>query len=531
MSVTRVVLTGLLVALSGTACADDAAVSSADFDPGTDAGRDSGAGGGAWSDASGPDDGQEPEPEVELKLAPPSATRRYVFIASRSTDQVARIDSVTLAVDPIRVGNEPTVLRTLESGDVAVVLNEGESSVSIIGDADGAPLVSTVRVGVGANALDLDPTGRWAVAWYNNRTAVAGDPIGSLQEVSLIDVRSGASFVASVGFAVRAVRFDETGATAYVVTDSGVNRIDLDQVTGDLAVPTVDVGGGSGESAEDREIQVAPEAEFAVVRSLTDSVVRVVDLVDGTVGSIALDAPPTDIDLLDGDTTVAVALRDRSSVVLFDPSEALEGSASTTEIMIEGATPGQITPLADGSLLAWSALQSAPAISRVDRALRAETGVWSLRKAIVAAVPTPNGRRLLVVHAQTGTGQVATGTIDDVVQRSAGVTVVDLDSAYAKLTLLAHDPDDFVFVPDGSAVYLMLADAPTRTQSVERIDLNTFARQTFHLEGIPEAIGYVPDSNRVWVSQESATGRITFIDAATGQVDEISGYQLNAWIE
>jgi hypothetical protein len=51
------------------------------------------------------------------------------------------------------------------------------------------------------------------------------------------------------------------------------------------------------------------------------------------------------------------------------------------------------------------------------------------------------------------------------------------------------------------------------------------------MDAMPEAIGVVPGTNQIFVSQRAETGRITFIDAETGDVQHVSAFQLNAYID
>lgn len=494
------------------------------------AGRDAGSGGngaGDFDDASAP----PAEPEVELKLTPPASNRRYVYIASRSTDTLARVDSVTLAVAPIRVGDEPTEVRTVAEGNLAVVLNIGDETLSIVRSTPASDDVTSVDVLPGCNALDLAPDGRWAVAWYNNRTADAGDEIGSLQELTIVDTDLAEAYAVSVGFTIRSVEFDDESARLFVVTDSGVNVVDLAELDGDIAIPTIDLGDDPLVGSTDREVQIAQASGVAIVRSTSAAEVRLVSLIDGTIERIALDAIPSDLDLLADGRTVALALRDAGVIAVFDVADAVSGAATVRSVAVEGAVPGVVLPLEGTQALTFRTSSADGRVAMLDLATGEMARTFILRKGILAASATPRVDRALVVH-RAGSGAVSAGApIEEVIAASNAVSLLDLATGYSKLTLLPDEPDDFVFAPDGSAVFLMLANPARGVRQVERIDLNTFATTTIVLDSEPEAIGVVPDSNRVWVSQVSNLGRITFIDIDTGSMHEISGYQLNAFIE
>ena len=233
---------------------------------------DSGSGGGATEDVF------VPEEEEELTTTPPTASRRYVFIASPSSNIVAKIDSVTLAVTPIQVGREPSIVRTTPEGDYAIVLNEGSDSVSVIEAGADRDRVTNVDVLDGCNRLELSPSGTSAVAWYDNAAARIGDEIGSLQAVSVIDLADGEAHTVSVGFRIREIEFDAAGTRGFVVTDSGLNIIDFDALDGDVALPTNDLGADPLVDESDREVEVSEQGRYALVRTSNLVGLRIVDL-------------------------------------------------------------------------------------------------------------------------------------------------------------------------------------------------------------------------------------------------------------
>jgi DNA-binding beta-propeller fold protein YncE len=532
-----VLWTALALAVAPGCGADDGAAFSSDWTGGgawqdSGAGRDDdGAEPGNSADGGASDAALEPEEEPELKLAPPASNRRFVYIASRSTNTVARVDSVTLAVQPIRVGREPTEVRTTPSANSALVLNSGDDTVSLIRSFATGDEVETFDVLPACNRLELSASGTWAVAWYDNRAARAGDRIGSLQEIALLDVEAGEVRILSVGFSVRDLRFDAAEDRLFVVTDSGVNVVDLAALTGDAAVPTVGIGDAPGAGSADREVYVATERRIALVRSTASPELRVVSLETGEIARVALPSPATDLDVLDDGRTVVTALRGSGQVAVLDIAEPVEGSRDYVLLDVENAVPGVITPLPSDRALAWTSVGDERRLALLDLAAVVEERGYELRKPVAGIAVPPSEGPVVVLHAD-GIGAVVPGApLEQVIDASSAVSLLDLETGYGKLVLLDDTPEDLVFGPDGDVVFLMLADAARGVRSVERLDLRTFARQTFALDAEPEAIGVVPDSNRVWVSQVSTLGRLTFIDIDDGDMHVISGYQLNAYIE
>lgn len=148
---------------------------------------------------------------------------------------------------------------------------------------------------------------------------------------------------------------------------------------------------------------------------------------------------------------------------------------------------------------------------------------------LVAASPTAS--RALVVH-EAGPGEPVAGeSIASVIERSDAVSIIDLTTGYTKLMLMPVEPERFAFAGDGRSVFVMLGDASRDIRQVEWIDLETLARRTIELDAQPETIGVVPATGRVFVSQITEQGRITFIDPDDGSVQHVAGFQLNTFIE
>ncbi len=491
--------------------------------------------GNAGADASaGMDDASlPPEEEEALDLSLPTASERYVFVASRATNTVARIDSVTLAVTPIRVGREPTVVQTTPAGDVAVVLNQGADTVSIIHAGPDEDRVDTADIIPGCNALLMSPSGTHAVAWYDNGAAEAGDRIGSLQEVAVIDLETSDAWEVTVGFNIRGVQFDEAGERGFVVTESGVTVLPLRELDDDIALPELPLGDDPLVLVDDREVRVGPAGRYAVVRSAELAGLRVLDLEDGAAATVLLSDPPTDIDLIAGDTTAVAALRGSGQIALIDLDASVAGSLDAVRtIDVDGVTPGVLSLTDDERLaLAYTTAFDERRVAAVELWTGRVSRVVSVAKTIRLVAASPTASRALVVH-QAGVGEPVAGeSIASVIERSEAISIIDLTTGYTKLMLLPVEPGRFAFSADGGSVFVMLGDAARDVRQVEWIDLQTFARRTIQLDAEPETIGVVRATGRVFVSQVSEQGRITFIDPADGSVQHITGFQLNTYIE
>jgi len=534
------ILGALVVA---AACGDDASY----YDEGgywygdtgaTDAGSSPGnfsedVGGGGESDASAPpEDVFVPEEEEELTTTPPTASRRYVFIASPSSNIVAKIDSITLAVTPIQVGREPSIVRTTPEGDYAVVLNEGSDTVSIIEASADRDRVVSVDILDGCNRLELSPSGTSAIAWYDNSAARVGDEIGSLQAISVVDLAEGEAYTVSVGFRIREIEFDAAGTRGFVVTDSGLNIVEFEALDGDVALPTNDLGADPLVDESDREVEVSQQGRYALVRTSNLVGLRIVDLEGDAVQEIELPVIPTDLDLTPDDALAIVALRGAGQIALIPLAEAIDDPEAVDFIDVEGVPSGIVTLSADGATaLLHTSIDDDRRIAVLDLQRGRIDQVIGLQKRVRVVATSPDALRALVVHESEPGEPVPGEPLEDFVAKSEGVSLLDLRSGYAKLVLLPVEPMDQVFEPSGDAVWMMLGDRARDVRTIERLDLQTFARTTFTLDGLPESIGYVADSGQIYVSQESESGRLTFIDTTDGAVQHIAAYQLNAFIE
>lgn len=480
------------------------------------------------------DDTAEPEePELEAPArTPPSASDRFVYIVSPSQNAVAKVDSVTLAVTPIPVGREPRVVRARAGGDEAVVLNVASDSVSVIRSTPTSDEVRETDIVPGCNAMVLSPTGGHAIAWYDNAAASAGDRIGSLQEVALVDVGSAEAFAVSVGFRIREVVFSADGARAFVVTDAGVNVLVLDDIDDDIAIPTVTVADGERFGAATRELRVTNDGRFAVVREPGLEALRVVDLAAGLGATLDLPAAPTDVDVLADGETALVALRSLGALATVSLGAAVAGEEGAVDVLDSVDVPTGLVTLtaSEDRALTYTTVGGDRRLGVLDLGTGGVSTV-ALRKDLRGVLVAPGDRAALALHAATPGAPDPGLNLDALVEASDAISVIDLRSRYAKLVLLPNEPEELVFTTDGRDLFISLADAARNLSEVRWIDLESFAARTIDLDGVPEAIGVVPSNGRIFVSEESAAGRLTFIDPDTGDVQHVTAFQLNAWIE
>lgn len=497
--------------------------------------------------------GEEPfVPEEEVFLVRELATTdNYVFIPNSSefANTVARVDARTLDVQPLRVGMGPTEIQATEIpglGAVAYVLCEGSDTISIIRadlparSGTGLGDVRPIRVPGELNALRLAPDGKHLLAYIDpTRPFDDKSGIASLQVMSLIRLSDTAgedeAFSLSVTRLIRDIEFTSNGY-AFLVGQEGVNRIKLADVSGDALVQRLELGlDTSVFPPTDFEVEVDPEGQYMVARSSAFAGVALFGLDDNGVTTrriIPLSGIPTDIDLVQGDEDqIFVTIRDRDQVAVVAVDAALstpEEDEVAVRVYDVGSEAGLalLTPDQEVALL-YSTLPLLPSLSFFDFATETIQSVV-LRNQIRSVVVSPDSLSAVVVHKRQTEKNLG---IDGEFQASEGLTLVDLITGYRRPVFLQAEPLDVIMTEgaDTTLVYVMLASSNESRRGVMRLDLKTFRSDFVALPSQPNRLGRVGD--KVFVSQESEDGRITFFDIETNAQRTISGYELNAGIK
>lgn len=514
---------------------------------GTDGFDGSGAGdGGDGADATDGEEPPPPEDEQAATLPGPAAGDSHVFISSARLDAVVRIDGASLELDLLEVGLDPTSIATFGSGDDlgVVVTNTGSEDISVISkaEADAEPAIATFDAGAAVNRLAVSPDSRSAVAWY---APSAGEPIdiGSLQEVRVVRLEAGklAVFTVGVGFRPLSVSFD--GDRAYVVTERGVSVIDVASLEGDAFAPPVAVSPDPLESALDREVLVA-RGTTAIVRRPAADEVRLIDLTTQEATLVPTSSPPTDIDLSPDETEVVAVLRATSEVVRF----GLDTPDQVTVLDMGELPAGQATMTPDGKYaVLYTSVQSKeipdpeggpPTIVGPRNEwlvlLDMDAGsqrVVALEKGVKAVETSADGKRAVVLHDRWMNTEVTTSasqlTAD--IDRAHGFSVVDIASGYAKLELTTVAPLGVLLTPDGGRGFVLLPNPETSGENaLIDIDLGSFAIRSIRLGSPP--VHAVQVGDRLAISQDHPSGRVTFLTLGTGKTETVTGFQLNGLI-
>lgn len=529
----RLLLVLSVVAFAALACSAHEDASGAEFDDWP----------GGNGDNSPPPNDEVPPPPLEneaFDLSRPTASANFVFVANRTRGTLAKIaiDVRAIRISSVRVGADPRLIATHAPTDMAVVLNEGSSSVTVV---HAAPIgqddvAFTIDVTKHANRLALSPDGRVGFAWYDNRLAEPGDRPGSLTEVTAFHTSNedGRSFQLSVGVNVREVEFSNDGSRAYILSDDGISEVALESINEDRFFPPVRIA-GRGEDiplGKDREILVAEASDLALVRIGERASIRMVDLRDGNVRDLGLPGIPSDVDLVAGTSTVLVSLRDSEQLGILDLDEFGTGELSPIDWLdLEGQPVGQTVLAPEGDrLLVFSAVADSERISVVDlTTLEADT--YNLRKGVRGAIIAPDGRTAVVYHSKAAGEPVAGEPEEEIIAKSYGFTAIDLDRGLTKLILTDANPGEMTFDSEGNQAFVLTVDRSRGTHAMEWIDLRSFRTERFEFDRAPEHVGVVPGTGMVFVSQVHDLGRIAFIDLETAEMREVTGFELNGLID
>ena len=479
------------------------------------------------------DAGTTPPPETEVDLGPPISSQRYVYVAMTAQNELARIDGRTLGVVSTPVGNAPSVVAAIPGSDGAVVLDSTNGTATIVrpgntGQPDQKKLVATLQH---LNRLDIDPTGAYAVAWFDLQHAqVSG--VGSFQDVTVIALAPGNEHAVdlTVGFRPRNVQFDTAGSHAYVVTQDGVSAIDLatSLAGGAAIVPPLPVA-DPAIPADDLEVDIVATGQYAVVRQANAADLRIVDLATGVVKLVTLASPATDIDLApDGARVYAVSRAAKQLSIVNIPA----GLAATIDLADATIGSFQLSPDGKRGLLYTNAtLDERLTMVQLD-APGFPHVTWPLKKSVRAVGISPDGKSAIVLHAKAAGNPATATTVDDYIDESYGYSLVDLASGFAKLQLTPVDPGPFSYATDSTKAYIALdgGDGATATRALQIATVKTGVVLTKQLGSPPSGVGILPGTSQAFIAQRHPLGRVSFVEVATDAMRTITGFDLNSHV-
>lgn len=492
---------------------------------------------GDWDGAAGEDTGDwdadtdtaPPEDETDRLALPPAATDVYVFVANPERDTVTRINVRTLEVRTADVGAYPTKVLTSRDWTTAVAFNRDEDSVTILNTStlEGR----TVKVRDDLNDLTMSPDGRWVAVWHNRAAERPDDPVASgvqsFNEVSFVDLVSGAHHPMAVDYNPRSVEFTPDGAVAVVVTDTSLGVVDLTATT--LVPRLVPVTDDLVDPPPAEEVVLSPDGSWAFVRQFGSSALVVVDLESADRELVPVGDNPTDLDLTpDGEHAVVVA---RGSQQVFELDVADPLATPRMRTIPDGAAAGAVLfdPTGRKAVLYTTA-------TLTDRFVTwdldaDEMTLRSLVKPVASMAITPNGESLLVFHTKADAVDADSGSP---FYGKWAITPMSLTDFRKNPLALPAEPTGYAHANSGDHGYFVMDG---KKEFVE-LDYHTLLPEEIPLKSVPVYLGVLPDLNAAdsdeppaWISQEHDLGRISFWEPDDRTLRTITGFELNGDIE
>lgn len=491
----------ILAALALTACSADYEASldrldTADWGP--DADEDDS---GAW----------EEDPEVDrLLLSPPAALPTAVFVANAARDTVTRIDVFNQDIRTVGVGTDPERLWTSVPLGAALTLNRGDDTVSVV---DATTLdVSAIAVRPDMNTLSMSPSGSYAVAWTDMSGELAPNPgVQAFNELTVVDLIASASSSLAVGFNPEQVRFTPDDG-AVVVGGGWLAFLDLADPYDSLQLLPLADEPDLAPAA--REIVATADGDRFLIRQHGAAGLLVVDRAELTVDTLPFDTAPTDMEPLSGDRAAVLFPAERSVVVLdlwgVDAPVVYTWAEDHQFSGLDATDEGLVLHSTSQARYGWLPLDTGELVVR------------SLAKTTQGVALVDGSRIALFSHPHTNVDVDA----DSPFYGRDAVSMVRLSDGLANPMTLDAALSDVVDTGLGYGFFTIEGESVLAV-----LDYTTLLTTTYPLASVPETLGVVPGTTEAYASLTHDLGRITFYDPSTGEMQTITGFELNSAID
>lgn len=475
-----------------------------------------------------------PEEEVEVRFDPPAVGETVLYATSAESGRVAVIHADDFSIETVPVGAGPLPAVAAPGRDLAVSLDRGASSVTVLRTPAGGPTSTrTLPLAHEANTVAFSPDAAYAVLFEGPRP---GTTRTNFHDLSVLDLTEGGERVvrAVVGYGPSRVTFDAAGSRAIVVTEDGISQIELGALPEDgvLRAPLLQLGTIDPISLT----EVAPGGDYALALAGLAELVQL-DLRDGSVTTVDLsvltgggELDATDLDIAPSGEEALVVLRSHELLVRVPIGELFADPSAWTVLDLAGHAIGSVALSPGGAkVVAYTTRPDVETITVLDLVENRGRHV-SLRKSVRAVAVSADGRFALVLHhARTDVTELDE---EAAVDRAHGYSLVDLETGFARLMLVDAEPrsDAFVLEPSGERLFLGLRDDARSIRELQVVDLATFAVDRVPLVAPPTTVGVFPALDRAFIGQEADGGRVTFYLWETGETHTVAGFELAARI-
>lgn len=521
----------------GAGCGFDSAADSASGGPARPIDSDNGnqAAGGSSNNPGGgqgePITPPPPEKELDQSFRAPVATGKLLWSANPDSGRVALIDAQTLSVRMTNAGFGPTYLAAVPSKsgtDSAIVLNVGSHDASWFKATATQIDTTTIATHVGANAWSVSAEGKYAIAWTDAAHLDGGTPdaLNGYSELTVIDLSASppSSTRLSVGFRPSQVVFDAKSKHAFAVVDEGISVLDLAEnprLSSLLPVSAATL------ATHVRDVNIAPDGSFAVVRIDGSPNIEVIDLASDARQVLTLDSNVTDLDLsADGKFATAVL------------GDAEPPAVVSFAVPTPGVDPAQF----ERATIPNEVVRSVTLAPNDQLALLYANAVPSNHVTLLDTAPSDDhfGYRTVDVQGAVRGIYVApdsqtaiTFQTPPVGSKKKGLFSILPTAAVRSPRIVGTDaePAEIAFSDAATGKALVTVhDATSTVRGVYVIGLANLEQNFVQLasEPLPGATGIVPMAKRGFVAQKHPEGRITFIDLESGAAQTLSGFEIAA---
>ncbi len=541
-------------------------------------GSGSSSGGGSLFEMGGDAGASLPvEIKVEDQFKAPVATGNFVWSANPTSGRVAYINASTFDVQTTAAGDGPTYLAAVTDSanpqaDVAIVLNVLSDDATLFRvDPQGNLQTQTYASTADANSWAISPSGHWGIAWTNATFVTNPDPTQSFQFVAVMDLSATVTGTApapsttlAVGFRPEQLAFAGDESRAYAVTEDGISVIQLagvptptvirsDPFTAQVLTPVPsggDAGDAGGDDAGDAgddagsdggvlvldagttdtttpDVSFTPDGAYALIRQDGISSITIDRLSDGTLSTLPLASPPTDLSLSpQGDFAVAV-LRDTSTVVILPIPGVLTAPNAVTSLQVPGHTIGRgIVTNGGKSIVLFTTTGVEESLTVVTLQPTPSARTIPLHAPVEAVFPTSDGQYAVVLNQLPPDAGSTAGGAFSVVPIGQNLPAV-IESLPAPPTAVAISNDRAI---------VSTRDDATNTYGLYLVLMPSLDIRPYPLASPPIAVGIAQGASRGYAAQDYSEGRITFVDLGEGDAGgdlstrTITGFELSAGI-
>jgi len=495
---------------------------------------------GAMSCVS-PDDGRPPEVEGQTSFLTPLASANHLFVLSPDRSTLSIIDAADLSIVTMPLPEEPLAMALLPGGEKLLVLSGRGEALSVVDAVSATPAIHSLSLGRRFTALSLSPEGAFALCWTQDGDLIDAGAEGIVSLVDVLGLAAGQSVTPierAAGRRHKTVFFrleNQIAVEAAIVGSEEVAILDLRTILDPQAapLPTRVPLPDAFLDPSTREALPVPGGAQLLIRSFVSTELLALDITSRTFTSITLPSPPTDLDLsIDGKLAV-IALRSSDEVRWFPLPAGLTDPALTQSVSITELPAGQVALSPDSRFATvFTTAEASESMAWIELASGQVTIFDRLQKWVREIGISPSGDQAIVLHRPNPDSTVA-DPYEREVDKDQGYSLVDLQGGFAQLKRTSGlAPAQVVFSPDG--LHAGVTVDGLGYGRLDTVDLRTLVTDTLRLASRPAFAGALPalasgeGADRVWVTQDHAVGRISFISLANKEQRTVTGFELNA---